>query len=177
VRQNITVSYGLRFETQNHFSDTHDFAPRLGVAWASAATLKTLPRRAAGGLWMFYDRFAYNLELQQLRYNVNGSLQNEYQWQIPSSFSAAGTGHNFRYRSTNVYQNNPNLHAPYTIQTGVTLERQLTKTANLAVTYLNSCGVHQFYTDNLNPVDPTTGQRVNFPEAGNIFSVSIRRHL
>jgi hypothetical protein len=47
------------------------------------------------------------------------------------------------------------------MQTGVTLERQLTKTANVAVTYLNSRGVHQFYTNNLNPFDPAIGERPN----------------
>jgi hypothetical protein len=47
------------------------------------------------------------------------------------------------------------------MQTGVTLERQLTKVANLAVTYLTSRGVHQFFTENINspictsfPCDP-----------------------
>ena len=45
------------------------------------------------------------------------------------------------------------------MQTGVTLERQITKSSNIAVTYLNSRGVHQFYTDNLNPADPITGMR------------------
>ena len=63
---------------------------------------------------------------------------------------------------------------------GLTLERQLTKTSNIAVTYLNSRGVHQFYTDNLNPfipdaTDPTLGGRE--PERGQHFSISIRRHL
>src|SRR5208283_2408889 len=33
VRPNVTVSYGLRFETQNNFSNKADFAPRLGIAW------------------------------------------------------------------------------------------------------------------------------------------------
>ena len=171
VRQNVTVSYGLRFETQNHFSDHSDFAPRLGVAWGIGGSAKNPPKTVLrAGFGMFYDRFAYSLELQQLRYNVNGSLQNAISGAKSAILYRADTGPYFRHRhGTNVYENNPNLHAPYTIQTGVTLERQLTKTANLAVTYLNSRGVHEFYTDNLNPVDPTTGQRVNFPEAGNIF--------
>src|SRR5260370_7630397 len=42
------------------------------------------------------------------------------------------------------------------MQTGITLERQLTKYSNLAVTYLNSRGLHQFYTNfiNANPIIP-----------------------
>jgi len=168
VRQNVTVSYGLRFETQNHFSDHHDFAPRLGFAWGIGGNAKNPPKAVLrAGFGMFYDRFAYNLELQQLRYNINGSLQNEYQLANPQFFYPQTPVPPSTIPGANVYENNPNLHAPYTIQTGVTLERQLTKTANVAVTYLNSRGVHEFYTDNLNPVDPTTGLRGN-PNQGNI---------
>jgi hypothetical protein len=36
------------------------------------------------------------------------------------------------------------------MQTAVSLERQLTKVANLAVTYMNSRGIHQLFTDNVN---------------------------
>jgi Carboxypeptidase regulatory-like domain len=170
VRQNVTVSYGLRFETQNHFSDHSDFAPRLGVAWGIGGNAKNPPKTVLrAGFGMFYDRFAYNLELQQLRYNVNGSLQSEFQVANPQFFIGQTPVLPPTATGSNVYENNPKLHAPYTIQTGVTLERQLTKSANLAVTYLNSRGVHEFYTNNLNPADPMTGQRVNFPDAGNIF--------
>src|SRR6267378_8698622 len=62
-----------------------------------------------------------------------------------------------------LYQPNTNLRTPYTTQTGLTLERQLTKTANLSLTYLNARGVHQFFTENINspicntlPCDPST---------------------
>jgi hypothetical protein len=48
------------------------------------------------------------------------------------------------------YQRNRDLHAPYVIQTAISLERQLTKTANLSVSYLNSTGNDQFYTNNVN---------------------------
>ncbi len=33
VRPNLTLSYGLRFETQNDIHDRGDWAPRLGFAW------------------------------------------------------------------------------------------------------------------------------------------------
>jgi hypothetical protein len=68
---------------------------------------------------------------------------------IPPACAGAGSG------SESIdYRYNSNLHAPYTMQTGVTLERQLTRFANIALTYLNSRGVHQFYTDNVNPINP-----------------------
>ncbi len=178
VRQNVTVSYGLRFETQNHFSDHSDFAPRLGVAWGIGGNAKNPPKTVLrAGFGMFYDRFSYSLELQQLRYSINGSLQNEFQVPNPQVFLPQTPDINSATASTNVYKNNPNLHAPYTIQTGVTLERQLTKTANLAVTYLNSRGVHEFYTEQSEPCRPDDRATVELSGCRQHFSVSIRRHL
>ena len=49
----------------------------------------------------------------------------------------------------------PRLHAPYIMQTAFSLERQVTKIANVTVSYLNSRGVHQFLSLNVNA--PTAG--------------------
>jgi hypothetical protein len=163
LRPNVTVSYGLRFETQNNFSNKADFAPRLGFAWGIGGSAKKAPKTVLrAGFGLFYDRFTYNLVLQQER--QGGLEQANYQiaYLVPSptfSLSSAPLPPDQLTSTTTLYQPNPNLHAPYTIQTGVTLERQLTKIANIAVTYLNSRGVHQFFTDNLNAFDPITGQR------------------
>src|SRR5262249_28785660 len=77
-----------------------------------------------------------------------------------------------------VYQPNSNLRTPYLMQTGLTVERQLTKAANLSITYLNSRGVHQFYTENINapicsafpcdPSDTVANPRPN-PNVGNVY--------
>jgi hypothetical protein len=156
IRQTVTISYGLRFETQNDLANNSDFAPRLGIAWGIGGRAKKPPKTVfRAGFGMFYERFLYNEELNQVRFN--GFTQSSYQVQNPTFFL-----NNVQLppdASNTVYQLNPNLHAPYTIQTGVTLERQLTKVANIAVTYLNSRGVHQFYTESLNPADPFTGVR------------------
>jgi Carboxypeptidase regulatory-like domain len=169
VRPNLTVSYGLRFETQNHLANKYDFAPRLGIAWGIGGGAKKAPKTVLrAGFGIFYDRFTYSLLLPQDRFNVLVPQQQQFLLTNPTFFigtnaqcapplavpippacaGASGTGQSIEY------QYNPNLHAPYTMQTGVTLERQLSRIANIAVTYLNSRGVHQFYTDNLNPVDP-----------------------
>ena len=54
------------------------------------------------------------------------------------------------------YQIDPNLRAPYTVQGGVGVERQLSKSATVSVTYLNSHGVHQLMTRNINAPLPGT---------------------
>jgi len=165
LRPNVTLSYGFRFETQNNFADHADFAPRLGLAWGIGGNGKNPPKtvlRAGSG--MFYDRFSYDLFLQQER--LNGATQQQflvtnpqfYLFNIPATLPQS---------NPTKYVSNPNLRAPYTIQTGISLERQLTKSANLSVTYLTSRGVHQFFTTNLNPADPITGARKNGSD--NIF--------
>ena len=50
----------------------------------------------------------------------------------------------------------PRLHAPYTLQGAVSVERQVTKSATLSVTYLNSRGFDQFLTINANAPYPGT---------------------
>jgi carboxypeptidase family protein len=169
VRPNLTVSYGMRFETQNHLANSLDFEPRLGIAWGIGGKGKNPPKTVLRlGFGSFYDRFTYNLLLPQTRFDEAAPVQTQYLIANPTFFigtnprcvpplpvpippacgSATGS-------ESIDYRYNPNLHAPYTMQTGVTLERQLTKFANIAFTYLNSRGVHQFYLDNVNPANPT----------------------
>lgn len=148
LRPNMTLSAGLRYETQNAISDHTDFSPRIGFAWGidgnAKKSAKTILRLGYG---IFYDRFNNSL-LQQLQL-ANGIIQQQYQIPNPSFFNPTQTfvpppgspSNQFQY-----LQNLNNLRAPYTMQTGVTVERQLSKNANLSVTYLNSRGVHQFYT-------------------------------
>ncbi|HEY2545488.1 MAG TPA: carboxypeptidase regulatory-like domain-containing protein [Candidatus Acidoferrum sp.] len=153
-RQNVTISYGVRWESQNNLGDKADFAPRIGIAWGidghgKNKSPKTILRLGYG---IFYDRFTENLVLQQQL--ANGLIQQQFLVQNPAFFNPnqtivpgdPGFPSNASSSET-VYVKNPNLRTPYTMQTGVTLERQLTKFANLSVTYLNSRGDHQFYSD------------------------------
>jgi len=156
IRTNITLSSGLRYETQNNLGDHADLAPRLGLAWGIDANGKNKSPKTVLrlGFGMFYDRFSSDLVLQQQL--QNGLIQQQFLIQNPSFFNATQAVPASQFQSSGtspqtVYIINPNLRTPYTMQTGVTIERQLTKAANLSVTYLNSRGDHQFYTDFTNP--------------------------
>ena len=166
-RPNVTVSFGLRYETQNNLGDHGDFAPRLGIAWGidgngKNKTPKTILRLGYG---IFYDRFTENLVLQQEL--QNGFIQQQFLIQNPAFFDQNQTilPTNPVFPTTAgstqaIYKPNPNLRTPYIMQTGVTLERQLSKFANLSFTYLNSRGVHQFYSDFTDPLPIPPGQTV-----------------
>jgi len=162
IRPNITLSSGLRFETQNDIHDHGDWAPRVGFAWGvrgrSAPPLVVI----RGGFGIFYDRFQSGQILQEQR--LNGVTQQQYIITNPTCFpglnmplnelvSQCGTAAS---TASTVYQINPRLRAPYTLQAAASVERQVTKSATVAVTYLNSRGFDQFLTVN-HPNPPLSG--------------------
>jgi hypothetical protein len=70
-RPNLTFSYGLRYEIQNHAGSKLDFAPRLAVAWSPGAANSTRPPKTVirAGAGIFYNRFNENQTLQLHRFN------------------------------------------------------------------------------------------------------------
>lgn len=156
LRPNLTLSYGLRYETQNNIHDHNDWAPRIGIAWglgrAKSSPTKTVLRAGYG---IFYDRFGQDLVLQADR--LNGFTEQQYVIKSPSyPILPSVSSLNAVSNAFTKYQIDPRLRAPYTMQTAVSLERQLGKLGTIAVTYLNARGVHQLLTLNINaPLDGT----------------------
>jgi Carboxypeptidase regulatory-like domain len=174
IRPNVTLSTGLRYETQNDLGDHADFAPRVGIAWALGGHGANKPAKTVlrVGFGIFYDRFTSDLVLQQEL--QNGQVQQQFLVQNPPFFKPDEPQPVPLTTTTQpqvVYQVNPALRTPYVMQAGATVERQLSKYANLSVTYLNSRGVHQFYTNFVtNPrVLPATPQITYQYESGGIF--------
>jgi hypothetical protein len=151
VRPNFTLSYGLRFETQNQIHDHADWAPRVSLAWGLGRGNNPSPKTVLrAGFGIFYDRFSYNLIEQAER--LNGITQQQSILTNPVIDSvtvppALGTAAQI---SPTTYRISPTLHAPMTMQSAASIERQLTKSATLAVTYLNSRGEHQLFLRNIN---------------------------
>jgi hypothetical protein len=151
-RPSITLSYGLRYETQNLIGDHGDFAPRLGVAWGLDGKGKKSPKTVLrAGFGIFYDRFDQNLALQVDEFN--GVNRQQYVVSDPTTYpnppALTSTV------SPTLYTMASNLRAPYVVQTAVGLERQISKAATVSLTYLNSRGVHQFVLLDVNaPSDP-----------------------
>jgi hypothetical protein len=186
LRPNLTLSYGLRFESQSAINDKSDWGPRVGLSWGLGSS-KSAPKTVLRvGYGIFYDRFSSDLALQAQRLNgtteqqtiYTATASNPIQCQagsydasgLPISFAIssatcpvlpAGTG------ASTVYQINPSLHAPYTMQTAVSLERQMGSIGTVSVTYLNSRGEHQLDLRNANAPDDS-GVRPNANE-GNIY--------
>jgi hypothetical protein len=158
LRPNFTLSYGLRYETQNGISDHNDWAPRLSFAWVpgqhGTSQAKTVIR---GGYGWFFDRFAESNILQAIR--ENGVNQQQFVIQNPTFYQNAPTATQLASISTaapTTYEVAVNLKAAVNMQSAIGVEHQFGKVATLAATYINSHGVHQYLSDNVNAFLPST---------------------
>jgi len=156
-RPNLTLSYGLRFETQNRISDHDDWAPRFSLAWApkiGSGQAKTVFRAGYG--W-FYDRFNSTYVLDAIR--QNGINQQQYVVKDPSFYENAPPASELASLTSvapTIYQVAPNLKASINMQAAAGVEHQFGKIATASFTYVNSRGVHQYLSDNINAFLPGT---------------------
>ncbi|HEX4604444.1 MAG TPA: carboxypeptidase regulatory-like domain-containing protein, partial [Candidatus Angelobacter sp.] len=177
----MTLSYGLRFETQNGIQDHGDWAPRVGFAWGLGSKKNAAPKTVIRtGFGIFYDRFSQNLIMQAER--LNGFNQKQAtitvkpndaspanlanQALLASLFAAYPAIPSLPGTQTTTYAIDPRLRTPYTIQFAGSVERQVTKAATLTGTYLHSHGVHQFFSS---VVSSTPVPQYQF-ESGGVFN-------
>jgi len=167
VRPNITLSGGLRFETQGYIHDKADWAPRFGFAWGVGGRNAAPKVVIRGGFGMFYDRFQAEQILQVER--VNGVVQQQYVINNPTCYPvAANCSLAGAVSIPTVYEVSPRLHSPYTLQSALSVERQVTRSATISVTYLNSRGFDQLVTINANAPLPGSTVRPD-PTRGNVY--------
>jgi hypothetical protein len=167
VRPNLTVSLGLRWESQTNIPVHSDWAPRVGFAWSpgtkagSTGRAKTVVR---GGWGIFYDRFSIGNVENAYRYSSGDPLKT-YTINNPpllnGSFStplpdADLTG--MAVSSAQKYQIDSNLHPPALLETAIGLDRQLFSRTQLGVNFVNSRGNHELRTVDINAPIAEPGQ-------------------
>jgi hypothetical protein len=151
ARPNLSISYGLRFETQNHLSDHHDIAPRVSLRYGlgHSSSPKTVLNTGFG---IFYDRYMLANVVNTLESNGTNQIQTQLST-IPVGCSpqdiTACTGGTASV-GNKTYLASPNLRTPYTLHYAVGVDQQLFRGATLSVNYIRADGVHQFYSINAN---------------------------
>jgi hypothetical protein len=152
-RPNLSVSYGFRYETQNHLSDHHDFAPRVSLRYGlgRGSNPKTVLN---AGFGMFYDRYMLANVLNTIESNGTNQIQtqitNPSAACTPQNIAACTSGPGTSSTGNKTYSASPNLRTPYTLHYAVGVDQQLFRGATLSVNYVRADGVHQFYSINAN---------------------------
>jgi hypothetical protein len=152
ARQNLTISYGLRYEIQSHLSDHHDFAPRLAFSYglfSGKGAPKTVLR---GGFGIFYTRFQQSdiLTLEQ----ENGVNETVYTVSNPSASCSPGATNlivacGAAATAQTVYTAASNLRASYITEFAGGVDQQIGRSGTISVNYVHSQGVHQLATQNI----------------------------
>ncbi len=167
-RNNLTISYGLRYETQNNIRDHLDLGPRAAIAWApwakGAAPGKTVFRAGWG---TFFDRFAETNVLNALRYNgvaqQNFVINNALTTGGSTAAEAALAAYpgipplsSLTLQNQALYEIDRNFRAPYMMQTALSVERALPGRTTISFNYVDTRGVHVLRERDINAYLPGT---------------------
>ena len=128
-KPNISLTAGLRYETQTGIPYEGNWAPRISLAWGLAHG-KTPPKTVLrAGYGIFYDRFSYNYLLEAER--LNGTTQTQYIVAQPDFYPLIPTPasrRSWRKLRPRCIRSAPSIPSGYTLQAAFSVERQLTKT-------------------------------------------------
>ena len=150
--QNFTFSYGIRYETQNRIGDHHDIAPRISFAYGLGRGKNAPKTVLRGGFGIFYDRY----QLDNILTTVQLNGQNQIQTILAHPDTATCSPTNLAGCTATTPKGNttvspsPNLRTPYSMEFAIGADQQLFRGATLSVNYLNTRGVHQFLSQNIN---------------------------
>jgi hypothetical protein len=148
ARPNFTISYGLRFETQNQIANKVNFAPRVALSYGIGTGGKQPKTVLRAGYGIFYNRFTYDLLLNANRYNLDQQGQVQTIQSNPNGTPPDSTTEESAALPT-FYRTQPGLNAPATIETGTGIEQQVNKSVSVSATYLYSRGIHQLLSRNI----------------------------
>ena len=169
LRKNLTISYGLRHELQNHVPGKFNVAPRLGFVWSPKKNGSITLR---GGAGIFYDWFTAQTYEQTLR--VDGERQRDLVITQPGFPNPLSGGMQTVLPPSRI-QTDPDLQIPYIIQSSLGVETNPFKLFRLTTNYQYQRGVHLLHGRNLNAPVPGFGRPD--PAAGNITNIESSAYL
>jgi outer membrane receptor protein involved in Fe transport len=145
VRSNLSVAVGLRYDRQSYLGDNNNVAPRLSLAFAPDKKGKTVLR---GGAGVFFDRTGIGPIADRLRFDGQRlgqiSISNPG---YPDPFSSVGV---LAVQPSSIVRFAPDIREPYTIQYGLGIERQLTKSLTATANYIGTRGIKLFRSRDIN---------------------------
>ncbi|MFY9569770.1 MAG: carboxypeptidase regulatory-like domain-containing protein [Blastocatellia bacterium] len=156
VRPNFSIAPGLRYDKQNYLRDNNNFSPRLSFAFAPGKKPNTVFR---GGVGIFYDRTGAGPIGDRLRFD--GQRLRQVNITAPGYPDPFSSGETLGAQPSSVVRFAPDLRSPYTLQSSIGVERQLTKSLTATATYINTRGIKLFRSRDINAPLPPSVQRPN----------------
>jgi Carboxypeptidase regulatory-like domain len=161
VRPDFTLSAGLRYQYQTNLNSKFLFAPRVSFAWTPWFNPKGQPKTVfRGGVGVFYDLIRTSVTLQANRYD--GNTEQQYIVTSPALLSLfpntpPPSALTALSQPQTIWRKVPTLTEPYYIQSSFSVERALPKNTTLSISFVNTRGLHQLRSRNLNAPAPITG--------------------
>ncbi|MFL6216004.1 MAG: TonB-dependent receptor domain-containing protein [Blastocatellia bacterium] len=166
LRPNLTLSFGLRWDNESILKDQDNFSPRVAVAWDPfggklfrkfkkfAEPGKTVVR---AGFGLFYNRallrtiddFSLGRSTLTVDSDITPAILDSVKF--PTSISDRALVDRFGIRESSFLRRiSPDLEIPYTLQTGLGIERQITKNMVVTADYIFTRGAHLWRETNIN---------------------------
>ncbi|MEK6325221.1 MAG: TonB-dependent receptor [Acidobacteriota bacterium] len=171
IRPNLTLSLGMRWDNESILDDRSNFSPRIAIAWDPfggklsrgfkklAAPGKTVVR---AGFGLFYNRallrtiddFSLGVSTTVIDSDVKPEVLSAVRF--PQPITDQTLVDRFGIAETQFLRRvSPYLEIPYTLQTGLGVERQVAKSIVATVDYIFTRGAHLWRESNINaPVLP-----------------------
>src|SRR5215471_5289832 len=171
MRPDLTLSLGLRYQYQTQLNSKYMFAPRMSFAWTPFLNPKGQPKTVIrGGAGMFYDLVRTSVSLQANRYD--GHTEQQFIVTDPALLALypnvpPPAAIALSAQPQTIWKKVPDLTQPYYLQSSISVEHSLPHNTTLSISYLDTHGVHQLRSRNLNAPEPVTGMR----PLGNGFNV------
>ncbi|HYX27828.1 MAG TPA: carboxypeptidase regulatory-like domain-containing protein [Pyrinomonadaceae bacterium] len=162
MRPDFTLSLGLRYQYQTQLNSKFMFAPRLSFAWTPFLNPKGQPKTVIrGGAGLFYDLVRTSVTLQANRYN--GTTEQQYVVTDPALLALYPNLPTLATISSaqpqTIWKKVSDLTEPYYLQTSISVEHTLPHNTTLSVSYIDTHGLHQLRSRNLNAPAPVSGIR------------------
>ncbi len=170
--KNLTLNYGLRFESQVGIPDHADWAPRAGFAWGVGQQDKKAALAVVrGGFGLFFDRFSAGNLLTSVR--QNGVSQQSYFLEnpliCPTGLGATNPvslcpNQNVKAQVPTTYSLSPRLTSQYSMYWSLGVDHTFGRVGSVSLNWVVERGVHDFLSRNVNtplpgtynPADPAT---------------------
>ena len=179
LRPNLTISAGMRYDWQTDIGSGLNFAPRLAFAWSPGSGGQSQQQKTVirGGFGIFYNTLNESLLLQAERFNGLNQRQflvtsttpgGEAILDLFPAVPSVATLEAFAIPQI-VRRLAPDLRTPYTLQTSLSVERQLFRRTTLSVNFINARTLHVLRSRNVNAPLPGSLVVRPLPGQGNIF--------